>query len=508
MGMISAKGDIIMYIFKNALRNISRCIGRNLLIGGIAFIIGLSACLALSIKAAAHKEKASSLANISISASISLDRQSMMDGMQNPPDEQASSSTADMKDKMAEMQEVPLSDMQKYAKSDSVKAFYYTGSTSLNSTTLEAISSSSETSSEQGRGPARMQNQGDFSLIGYSSYNAMTAFSNKSNTLTSGKIFNEDSDELTCIINKELATLNSIKVNDNILLQNPNNTNETYTIKVVGIYTSSTNTENSNGMGLSMNDPANQIYMSYSALHALIKQSTSSSDTTSTAESENTTLKMMNQGTYLFKNIKNYEAFQEEVYDLGLDENYKVQSSDVEAYEKSLEPLVSLSKYATYFLFVFLLIGGVILILLQIYQIRERKYEIGVLAAIGMNKSKIAIQFIIESFTITLIAIMLGTGVGAMSSVPLTNSLLANQSSDYSSQDTFDFRGNSGMQGVPNKPGSEQNIDTIDKVTSATDINVILQLIGISMILTIISGCIAVFTILRFEPLKILSSRE
>ena len=41
-----------MYIFKNALRNVSKSKGRNILIGIIVFIISFAACVSLSIQAA------------------------------------------------------------------------------------------------------------------------------------------------------------------------------------------------------------------------------------------------------------------------------------------------------------------------------------------------------------------------------------------------------------------------------------------------------------------------
>ena len=68
-----------MYILKNALRNITRAKGRNILIGCIAFVIGLSACLALSIREAADRERESGLSDLNITATIRVDRQSMME---------------------------------------------------------------------------------------------------------------------------------------------------------------------------------------------------------------------------------------------------------------------------------------------------------------------------------------------------------------------------------------------------------------------------------------------
>ncbi|MFR4217420.1 MAG: FtsX-like permease family protein, partial [[Clostridium] innocuum] len=154
------------------------------------------------------------------------------------------------------------------------------------------------------------------------------------------------------------------------------------------------------------------------------------------ASSSDNALRTQTRGTYMFENVEAYDTFEAQARKLGLSDDYTVSSSDVAAYEQSLVPLENLSTYAGYFLAVVLIIGGVILVVLNIYHIRERKYEIGVLAAIGMNKKKIALQFICEIFIVTLISIMLGCGIGAAGSVPLTNTLLQSQSAVSSTQET------------------------------------------------------------------------
>ena len=70
-----------MYIVKNALRCIARSKGRNILIGIIALVIAISACLGLSIRQASETAKASALNSISVTATISYDRSSMMGQM-------------------------------------------------------------------------------------------------------------------------------------------------------------------------------------------------------------------------------------------------------------------------------------------------------------------------------------------------------------------------------------------------------------------------------------------
>ena len=44
-----------------------------------------------------------------------------------------------------------------------------------------------------------------------------------------------------------------------------------------------------------------------------------------------------------------------------------------------------------------------------------------------MKKWKIAVQFLTESLCITFCALIIGAGIGAVSSVPVTNHLLAQQ---------------------------------------------------------------------------------
>lgn len=238
----------------------------------------------------------------------------------------------------------------------------------------------------------------------------------------------------------------------------------------------------------------------------------------------------MLNGTYAFDSVSDYEKFQDEVKEMGLSDDYTVSSSDLTSYEESLEPLQHLSEYAGYFLMVILAIGAVILIVLHIFAIRERKYEIGVLAAIGMKKWKIAVQFLTESLCITFCALIIGAGIGAVSSVPVTNHLLAQQierSSSFGQEQWFGREtGAQGSTEAPEQPGGSkekaeapevsnaggpgfaQAANYVSSISSATDMQVILEMMGIGILLTLISGCTALIFIMRYDPLKILSNRD
>ena len=541
-----------MYIIKNALKSISRSKGRNFLIGIIVFVIATSSCIGLSIRQASENAKANTLEGMNITAKISFDRQSMMNDMMEKPEDgkQPEFDRDNFKDMMGNQSSLTLDEYETYSQSEYVKDFYYTLTASFNGNeNLDPVSTESESNSSMGgfgNFPGNMGGFGgmdfgqmnrissDFTLIGYSSDDAMKDFVNGNTTITNGTVFEENTSNLDCIISDELATYNNLEVNDSITFTNPNQEDESYTLTIVGTYTSNSSSENFlSNMGMASSDPANQIYLSYSALNSILEASKENEVIETDDYTGREVSSMINgtlEATYVFEDVSAYEAFSEEVYELGLDESYIVSSNDITSFENSLVPLETLSTMATGFLIVILIIGAIILIVLNIFKIRERKYEIGVLCAIGMKKWKVASQFLVEIFAVTMLAVTLGIGVGAVSSVPVTNAMLENQATSQSlqfEQIEQNFGRPGGMQMPGNMPGNmsgnmqlpdnmfndfgsfmEGTSTYVTEIENAMNFTVVLQMFGIALLLTLVSGTVSVLFVMRYEPLKILANRD
>lgn len=538
-----------MYLVKNAMRSISRSKGRNILIGIIVFVISFSACISLSIREASDTAAKEAMEGLKVTAQISLDREAMM---------QKGEDREEKKELLQGTEELSLEELMTYAKADSVDTFYYTVSASVNGESLEPVdmtgtvqdesggtenTQEQEETGDQGKQMpgGQMGNQGDFTLTGYSSDEAMTSFLDGSSSITDGSVFTEGTADDTCIINSELASYNDLSVGDEIILSNPSQEEETYTLTICGIYeTEDTGDSVSGMMGgfMAGADSSNQIYMSYQTLAEILAESESNEETSTdstTGMTTTTAISSMLNGTYTFASVEDYEAFTEEVRDMGLSEDYTVSSADLTSYEESLQPLENLSKYAGYFLIIVLIIGAIILIVLHIFSIRERKYEIGVFAAIGMKKWKIAIQFLTESLCVTFAALIIGAAAGAATSVPITNQLLeqqiessvsAGQESRFGREvgepggrmsgempDQNSPQNNSGEE-IENAEGSQVEkagfspTTYIDSISSATNFQVVIQMLGIGLLLTLLSGCTALIFIMRYDPLRILSNRD
>ena len=550
-----------MYIIKNALRCISRSKGRNILIGIIALVIAIAACIGLSIRQAAESAKESALAGMQITATISFDRSGAMNQMGGRPNSMGGGFDKDQfANMMGNASSLTLAEYQKYAAAGSVQDFYYTLTAYFNGTaTFLPVSDESEGSESGGeldgsldaeasdapQMPGNMGgmmggmfSSGDFTIVGYSSDSSMAAFvSGNASILEGGTMFEEGTSEYTCVISEELAIFNDLSVGDTITLSNPALESETYTLTITGIYTSTQNNDFSMSIFGTSQDPANQIYMSANALQAILDASEAASTTITdetTGREQDSKITGTLAATYTFADVDAYYAFEAEVRELGLSDSYAVSSTDISSFENSLAPLNTLGTMAGWFLLVILIIGGVILVVLNIFNVRERKYEVGVLTAMGMKKWKVAAQFICEILVVTMLAVILGAAIGAVSSVPVTNALLENQVASQNAQQNqvdqnFGRPGNmgggmmpGGMGGdipsdMPSDFGGGKNpfgdmfggaADYITQVDSAMNLTVVFQMIGVGLLLTLIASAASVLFIMRYDPLKILANRD
>lgn len=515
-----------MYILKNAFKSITRSSGRNVLIGIIVIVIAVSSSVALSINRAATKAEETALADLSVTAQISVDRQALIS--------QAQSAGTNMREAMQGASELSLAELETYAQSSSVKDFFYTLSSSIDASgdlaavdtsdsgTTQSDTTATNPDSNRAGGPqSGFGSQGDFTILGYSSHNAMTDFISGTSTITSGTIFDEDTSDMVCVISNELATINSLTLGDSFTLANPNSSTETYTFTIEGIYTGATTSTSTNGLNFSTStDPSNQIYTSYNTLKTVMDQSAAVATTETdenTGSTSTTSLRSTLASAYVLADAAGYENFQTDAAAMGLASPYTISSTDISNYESSLVPLQNLSKFATIFVLIVLLIGGIILVAFNIFNIRERKYEVGVLTAIGMKKPKVALQFITELFLVTLVAITIGTAAGAVASVPIADKLLesqitAQQEQTTQTQQNFGRQGQNAGGAVPGSAQTSARFNTrvvnyVSDINASTDMVVIGELMGIGILLTLLSSCAAVIFILRYEPLKILSER-
>ena len=340
--------------------------------------------------------------------------------------------------------------------------------------------------------------------------NRFEEFENGQRELIEGSFPQHDGE---AVISMELAQLNNLTIGDEIVLYSSMiNADEGYvrnilrTLTVVGIY-------------FDMTDPgplADFIRASFTNRNNEILTTL------------NTVIKPMQHNetgitisaTYFLHEPALLLYFEQEARSLGLHPLMMVTTNEAEYYAV-IQPVMGLRDVTSTFMIIVLSLGAMVLVLLSTIAIRERKYEIGVLRAMGMKKSKVAMGMWVEMLAITAVCLVVGLGAGAIAAQPISDALLSAQLENIApeayetsnGQVMFGSFGGGGGRGImagmggaggANSPQA-QPLSELDVSISGTTI---MQIIGISSALATVASLVAILRVARFESMKILSERD
>lgn len=484
-----------MYILKNAITSIIRNKGRNILIGLVILVISCATSITLAINNTSTNLINTYKSKYQTEATLGINRENMMKDF-NPENKEETKES--MQEKFSSISSISVDSIKKYADSDYVKSYYYTMKVGVNANDLEkaSMTSNSDNEKQDENRPERKefsnQTEGDFELLGYSSLNAMNDFIEGNYKITSGEVFT-DFESDSCLINKELATLNNISIGDKITIVNPQDEDKTYELTVTGIYE-----ESSSDSGMNMF--ANSVNTIITNTNFIQKVS---------AEDED--LSVETSPTFTLTSSKVVNKFESELREKGLDDNLSVETN-LDQVENSTKTISNVKTFSITFLIITLVIGTIVLFVINMINIRERKYEIGVLRTIGMKKTKVAQQFLYELLIVAFTSLILGAGVGATLSVPVSNHLLQSEISS-SKQETENIANNFGhgpenKQDRQNKFQGVANVETFKSIDAVVDFKVLIELLVIGLVITLISCTSSIISIQRFSPLTILKERS
>ena len=478
-----------MYIIKNAWKNIIRSKGRNILIGIIIAIVTISSYISLAINNSSNNLVESYKNSNPLEVTLGIDMHSLMENHNSDNSVQIESLTED--------------EIKNYGNSNYVKDYYYYYSTSLSSD-IKAISMDDLFKKDDDNSDApkmenndkEMKNDEDFKFSAYSDISYIESFVNGTNKITEGEIFDNDNTDNVIIISSDLASENNLQVGDKITFYSSSDSSKTIELEIIGIYEdSSDNSENFMGMNAMMS--SNQIYTTVTAMQQILELKDSTNNT-------------LNAKFYL-NNSDDLEAFSNELRDKGLSEYYSINDNS-ETVLATLKPIQNISSFSITFLIVICIVAVIVIGILTMINIRDRKYEIGVLRAIGMSKLKVMAQLLIEILIVTIIAIILGIGIGKITSQPVTNVMLEQEISKYQEeqnqiQDNFGGKEvNRGGFG-DKKPGENNVSNYVDSLTVSIKPIAILEVAGISLLITLLCGTISIMYVNRYSPNKILQNR-
>lgn len=352
-----------MFILKNAMISITRNKGRNILIGVIILVIACACTVTLAINNTAKDLINSYESAYDKELTISFNRENMMQDV----DFSNKDNMEDAKDKFNNIASLSIDDVKSFAESDHIENYYYTYNISLNGNNIEKAENELENNDTKrpNMSGGRFNFGGssyDFTLNGYSSLDAMSEFVEGTYEMKELALNAWDIafDGNYIFINEELASYNSLSLNDKIKLEDESGL--TYEFEIIGIYK-----ENESSSESPISFFSNSANTLITNADALVKITTS-----------NENVKGSVTPTLIIDDYKNKDKVQEEFYEKGLDENYILETNE-ELANSGVSSVQNVKSFATTFLIITLLIGGIVLFIINMINIRERKYEIGVL---------------------------------------------------------------------------------------------------------------------------------
>ncbi|EAV9831621.1 ABC transporter permease [Listeria monocytogenes] len=500
-----------MNFFKRAWLSMKARKGRSVLQLIIFTVVCVLILSGFTIQSAA--DKASELAREQLGGTVTLtvDREKQMQTMR----EEASSSDSSSTESKPQFQSSPIdvSDANDLAKLNHVASYNYYSSTQALASGFDPIESSGDTSSSNDESSTTAETQGpgggqggpqmvdaDLSISGLLDSATSTDFEAGTSELTSGvAITSADKDKNVAMVEENLAEENDWKVGDSFTVTSSDG-NTKVTLKIVGIY-KTTDSGSDMAQNFSFLNPYNKVYVPYTVANTI-----KGSNYKNTADS----------AVYTMDDAANISAFEKEAKKVdSIDwDTFKLDANDT-LYQQMIGPINSVASFSKNVVYIVSIAGALILGLLVMMQVRDRKYEMGVLLAIGEKRGKLIAQFFVEILIVALVSFGLAAASSHYVAQLAGNQLLAQQNSSTNETTTStENRGpGGGGQGGPGGFGESvsnltKNTEQIKELDIQVTLEDMLKMGGIGIGIAFISVLLPAALVLRMNPKTILTKQE
>ena len=504
-----------MNYMKRAIQSLWAKKGRSIIMIAVFSAILIFVLAGLTIRSGADLATTNAKKSVGATVTLSTNREAMF--------KQSDSEDENSRPDPGSFERTPvnLSDAKKIAKLSNVKSYSFEASTSADkSSGIEPISSDSDASNDStenteestdeqmagfgGGGAPGSMSQGDFQIKGVSESSSYSEFSAGTASLVEGEaITSEDEGTNNVLIEQSLAEANDLSVGDTFKIKDTDDKDVEVTIK--GIYKTSDSGDSMSAQFNFMN-PSNTIFSSYTMVNTL-------------TGSEGKTI---DSAVYNLEDPKDMDSFVKQANKLIDTDTFSLETND-QMYQQMLQPLNNVSSFAKNIVILVAAAGVIILTLIIMLSIRERKYEIGVLLSLGESRMKVISQFFVEIFICMIFALGIAAASGNVVGNAVGNQLLSQQTTSQNTEgQEANAAGNNGgpggqgqMPGGGNggpRGGGQMGGNPFTQTEEIQELNIsvkpmeILSLGGIGLGISLFSIVLSSAGILRLNPKKILIS--
>ncbi|MCQ2570937.1 MAG: ABC transporter permease [Candidatus Saccharibacteria bacterium] len=498
-------------MLKRSWLSIRRKIGRTIVLTLIFFIMANLVLAAITIKSAVAAQMDYAKSTLGGTVTIQADMEAIRENQREQME-----SGVDRREMFGKMSRPKISietanEIASY--SDYVKDYSYEISSSANEGDLEIVESNNGPEMPGMPGmPGRFQNSnnsesaeldGNITISGINAYAYISGVENESFTIKDGTYFDEDSDD-KALISYEFAELNDLKVDDTFEIKNVY-TSEIVKLSVIGVYDSS--------------DPfagANTIYMNIATAAKFL-----SSDDYNDGNFD------VNNANFYMINSDKADEFVEKInsdFPELAENNLKI-AVDTSEYDSMSGSIESVGGFATTILVIVIIAAIVIITLIVTLNVRDRRYEMGVLLSLGAHKFNVVTQIATELAIVGTLGFALASISGTFLAKSMGQGIIDSQTASSQAQLEKNFgRPGNRMPGQPNNdnfaPGNndsremnmKQRMMANNEQKVELDINAtpsdFLILFATGYLVIILALILPSVNIMRYQPKEILAGKE
>ena len=514
-------------MFRNMLKrswlSVRRKLGRTIVLVLIFFIMANLVLAAITIKTAVVAQMSYAKAALGGTVTIQADMDKVRENQKTEMEK-----GGDRKDIFGQMvrPSVSVETADKIAEySDYVKDYSYELSAEANSYDMSIVESKMP-SFGNGRVPGGFSMRGaeesdddeavldgDITISGINAYAYIDGVKNEAMEIKDGTYFDEDS-ENGVMVSYEFAELNELKVGDTFELKNIY-TEKKIKLNVVGIYDTSAGRAD-----------ANTLYMNVETAAQFLSDDD------------------YNDGKYDVDDVNFYmndsskaEEFVEKINSdfTELAENNLKVSVDTTEYDAMASSIEGVGSFATTILIIVIAAAIVIVALIVTLNVRERRYEMGVLMSLGATKKNILGQIAAELIIVGTVGFALASITGGFLAKTMGQSILDSQIASSAAQSEKNFGrpgaqigGKSGgqMSGGGQMPSTPEGMEMPEEersekkskkpTTQQTNVELDISATPIDYLLLFVTGYVVIVlalivpatNVLRYQPKEILAGKE
>ena len=388
--------------------------------------------------------------------------------------------------------QLDLAEAEKLAKSNYVKDYNYISNTFGIPEGFKLVGDSENGEEKQTIGSTKpgasgMDMNSSFMIEGVRKNVLHESFKNGKSKIVDGKPITEKmKDQNVIVMEQRLAEQNNLKVGDKVKIQTGDK-KQTHEFELIGIYKTE---EQAPSLGMGnippMLEPANKLYMPHSTVKKL--------DTDQAAG---------NKVVYDLNDPQYINAFKKEANQFDIDLNYFKLDAHDKLYKQMVGPIENIASISQMIVYIVSLAGVVILGLITILFIKERRKELGILLSIGEKKWKLVGQLVVEVLCVGILAFGLSLTTGEKVSQTIGNTLLSSEIESTKEEDATDSMVMSIGSGQ-----NEQKRDPIESIDVSMTTGDIGKVGGVGLGIGILTTILPALSILRLNPKQILLKDE